>query len=230
MTITVYELDGIDDVRFSPYCWRTLLALRHKGFHDFRRVPVSFRDRSPIAFSNQERVPVLADGDHWVNDSWDIACYLEDTYPDRPTLFGSDMGRAEALFINAWVQQIQYPGLIHIVLWDAFQTVDPDDRDWWRADREKRFGPIEAYREGSEEKLASWRDSLEPLRATLRGQAYLSGDAPAYADYIVFSAFQYVRCIGRDDVIEKDDPVRHWCERVMDLFDGYARAAPVPGS
>ena len=226
MTIAVYELDGIDDVRFSPYCWRTLLALRHKGFDDFERIPVSFRDRSPIAFSNQERVPVLADGDRWVSDSWDIACYLEDTYPDRPTLFGSDMGRAEALFINAWVQQIQ-TGLYNIVLWDAFQTVDPADREWWRAAREKLFGPIEAYKEGGEEKLASWRDSLEPLRATLRGQAWLSGDAPAYADYIVFGAFQYARCIGRDDVIEKDDPIRQWCERIMNLFGGYARAAPV---
>ena len=226
MTITVYELDGIDDVRFSPFCWRTLLALRHKGFDDFERVPVSFRDRTPIAFSNQERVPVLADGDHWVNGSWDIACYLEDAYPGRPKLFGSDMGRAEALFINAWTQQIQ-TGLFNIVLWDAFQTVDPADREWWRAAREKLFGPIEAYREGSEEKLASWRDSLEPLRATLRVQACLSGDAPAYADYILFSAFQYTRCIGRDDVIEKDDPIRQWCERMMDLFDSYARAAPV---
>ena len=107
MAITVYELDGIDDVRFSPFCWRTLLALKHKGFHDFERVPVSFRDRSPIAFSNQERIPVLVDGDTRVSDSWDIACYLEHTYPDRPTLFGGGMGRAEALFINAWAQQIQ---------------------------------------------------------------------------------------------------------------------------
>ena len=93
MATTVYELDGIDDVRFSPFCWRTLLALKHKGFHDFGRVPVSFRDRSPIAFSNQERIPVLVDGDHWVSDSWDIACYLEDAYPERPTLFGGGMGR-----------------------------------------------------------------------------------------------------------------------------------------
>ena len=111
-----------------------------------------------------------------------------------------------------------------------FTTVDPADREWWRADRQKRFGPIETYREGREEKLASWRDSLEPLRATLRGQACLSGDAPAYADYIAFSAFQYARCIGRDDVIVKDDPIRQWCERMMDLFGGYARAAPVRGA
>ena len=58
MTITVYELDGTVDVRFTPYCWRTLLALSHKEFNDIERGPVSFRDRSPIAFSNQERVPL----------------------------------------------------------------------------------------------------------------------------------------------------------------------------
>ena len=146
MTIIVYELDGIDDVRFSPYCWRTLLALRHKGFHDFERVPVPLHDRSPIAFSSQKRVPVLADGIRWVSDSWNIACYLEDTYPDRPTLFGGDMGRANALFINAWVQQIHKPGLLDITLQDTFQSVDPVDREWWRAAREKRFGPTEAHK------------------------------------------------------------------------------------
>ena len=230
MATTVYELDGIDDVRFSPFCWRTLLALKHKGFHDFERVPVSFRDRSPIAFSNQERIPVLVDGDHWVSDSWDIACYLEDTYPERPTLFGGGMGRAEALFINAWAQQIQNPGLINTILWDEFQALDPADRDWFREDREKRFGDIESYKKGREEKLVHWRQSLEPLRATLHDQAYLSGDAPAYADYIVFSTFQFARCVGRYDVIGEDDLIQQWCECIMNLFDGYARAAPVLGA
>ena len=229
MTITVYELDGIDDVRFSPFCWRTLLALRHKGFDDFERVPVSFRDRSPIAFSKQERIPVLVDGARWVNDSWDIACYLEDAYPDRPALFGGDTARAEALFVNAWAQQIQNPGLINVILWDAFQAVDPADRNWWRQDREKRFGEIEAYRRGREEKLGPWRASLEPLRATLRAQPYLCGEAPAYADYIVFGTFLFARFVGRYDVIEPADPIRDWCERLLDLFDGYARSAPVPG-
>ena len=152
MTITVYELGGLGDIRFSPFCWRTLLALKHKGLDDVECIPVYFRDRSPIAFSNQDRVPVIVDGDRWVNDSWDIACYLEETYPHRPSLFGSDMGRAEALFINAWTQQIQNPGLINIILWDAFQAVDPADHDWWREDREKRYGELESYKDGKEEK------------------------------------------------------------------------------
>ncbi len=36
------------------------------------------------------QVPVIVDknqNDKWVNDSWAIANYLEDTYPDRGSLF-----------------------------------------------------------------------------------------------------------------------------------------------
>ena len=32
----------------------------------------------------QLRVPVLVDGDRWIANSWTIANYLEDTYPDAP--------------------------------------------------------------------------------------------------------------------------------------------------
>ena len=105
--------------------------------------------------------------------------------------------------------------MIDTILWDEFQALDPADRDWFRVDREKRFGDIESYKEGGEEKLVHWRQSLEPLRATLHDQAYLSGDVPAYADYIVFSTFQFARCVGRYDVIGEDDLIQQWCECIM---------------
>jgi glutathione S-transferase len=38
-------------------------------------------------------VPVLVDGDRWIADSWTIANYLEDTFPDSPSLFGGASGR-----------------------------------------------------------------------------------------------------------------------------------------
>ena len=38
-------------------------------------------------------VPVLVDGDRWIADSWTIANYLEDTYPDSPSLFGGAAAR-----------------------------------------------------------------------------------------------------------------------------------------
>lgn len=226
MGITLYELGGDQDFRYCPFCWRSLMALKHKGLHDFRRVPVYYRDRAPIAFTSQERVPVLVDGERWVNDSWDIACYLEDAYPDRPPLFGSDSGRAQAQFISAWTLELQRPELTAILMWDAFEHVDPADRAWWRADREKRFGKLESYRDGREEKVVAWRRLLEPLRATLAEQAFLGGDSPAYADYIVFGSFQWARCISRFELLETSDPVHAWRERILDLFDGFARRAP----
>lgn len=50
------------------------------------------------------QVPVIIDknqGDKWVNDSWAIAKYLEDTYPDRDTLFEGPNGMS-----SVWAQPV----------------------------------------------------------------------------------------------------------------------------
>ena len=99
MSIVLYELTGADERCFSPFCWRALMALAHKGLAPERRA-IRFSDKHEIAFSGQDRVPVLVDGDRVVPDSWDIACHLEDCYPDAPSLFGGDQGRALARFVG----------------------------------------------------------------------------------------------------------------------------------
>jgi glutathione S-transferase len=226
MAMTLYELGGKKNFRYCPFCWRSLMALKHKGFDDFDRISVYYRDRTPIAFTDQDRVPVLVDGDHWVSDSWDIAKYLEDTYPGRPTLFGDPVGRANAQFISAWVLQLHKPFLTAILMWDAYQHLDPADRSWWRADREARFGKLENYKHGREESILEWRKLLSPFRVTLSEQPFLGGHAPAYADYIVFGSFQWARCVSKLELLETDDPIFIWRDRLLDLFDGFARAAP----
>ncbi len=226
MTITVYELGGRDGFRYCPFCWRTLMAMRHKGIDNFERIPVGYLDKSPIAFTNQGLTPVLVDGERWINDSWEISDYLEDAYSDRSSLFGSDMGRAQASFVSAWVRQLQKPGLTEILLWDSFNHLNPEDRDIWRKDREKRYGRLEDYREGREERVLEWRKRLEPLRVTLSGQPFVSGQNPAYADYIVFGDFQWARCLSKIQLLEPEDPIYAWRERMLDLYDGFARSAP----
>jgi glutathione S-transferase len=42
--------------------------------------------------SGQHFTPVLADGNRVVYETWDIACYLEGRFSDRPSLFGGDTG------------------------------------------------------------------------------------------------------------------------------------------
>src|SRR5580658_5771045 len=109
MAITLYDLAGADENRrFSPYCWRTKMALAHKGL-DVATIQWRFTDKTVIAPLGSERVPVIIDNGRPVNDSWTIVNYLEDSYPERPSLFGGTGGRASARFINAWADNVLNP-------------------------------------------------------------------------------------------------------------------------
>jgi glutathione S-transferase len=225
MSRTLYDLQGADDRRYSPYCWRIRLALAHKGLQ-FDTVPVRFCDKELLAFSGQIRVPVLTDGDTTVFDSWDIACYLEDTYPDRPSLFGGAIGRGTARFVNDWSDGVLNPALLKMIIMDVFHNLEPVDREYFRASREKRFGArLEDVQAGREERLPAFRHSLAPVRAVIEAQPFLCGDQPAYADFIVFSVFQWGRCMSEFTLLAADDPLCAWRSRMLDLFGGMAREA-----
>ena len=229
MTRTLYDLTGANDLRFSPNCWRSRMALAHKRL-EVDCEPCRFTEKEKIAFSGQTRVPVLRDGDTVVSDSWEIACYLEDAYPDRPSLFGGPEGRGATRLINEWANAALHPGLIKVILYDVFTAIDPADRDYFRETREKRFGmTLEAIGEKSDESLATFRDVIRPLDATLADQTYICGEAPAYGDYIVFGAFQWARACSDKAILTADQPLYAWRERMLDLFDGLARQVPARG-
>ena len=169
---------------------------------------------------------MLVDGEAVVPDSWDIACHLEQHYPEAPSLFGGDQGRALARFTAEWTAAVQVHMLRSVVL-DIFNHLDPADHVYFRESREKRLGArLEEVQEGREERLPALQLALQPLRATLAAQPYLCGEAPAYADYVVFGSFQWVRVISPFKLLEADDPVHAWRRRLLDLYDGLAGQAP----
>jgi glutathione S-transferase len=225
MSIVLYDLAGADpDVRFSPYCWRTRFALAHKGL-PVETVPWRFTDRDAIAFSGQGKVPVLQDGGTVVFDSWTIAEYLEDQVP-TPTLFGDATGRAHALFLNAWADSVLAGGIARFIVRDLVDIIDPKDRDYFRSSREARFGKsLEVVQEGREDRLAAFRDLLLPIRLVLRRQQWLGGTAPSYADHIIAGTLMWPRCVSRFELLEANDPVAQWHDRVLDLYGGLGRKA-----
>lgn len=225
MSLKLYDLVGADDRRFSPYCWRVRMALAHKGLAA-ELVPTCFTDKDKIAFSKQDKVPVLMDGETVVSDSFEIACYLEDAYPDRPSLFGGALGRAEARFINHWVITTVHGPLLRMVIKDILDHLDPKDRAYFRDSRTKRLGaPLEEIQAGREARLPEFRAGLAPFRALLAEQPYMCGEAPAFGDYILFGAFQWARVISPFHLLERDDPVHAWRRRMLGLFDGLAEGA-----
>lgn len=223
MARKLYELLGADDRRFSPYCWRIRMALAHKGL-EAEIVPCKFTDKALFAFSGQDQVPVLQDGETSVSDSWHIACYLEDAYPDRPSLFGGEVGRGEARFLNEWIPTLSRP-LLMFTLKDIYDHSHPDDKEYFRTTREARFGAtleeIDARRDSNRDAIEA---GLATLRAVLKHQPYLCGPSPAYGDYIVFGAFQWVRSISAHRLLEVGDVLYDWRARMLDLHDGLGRS------
>jgi glutathione S-transferase len=223
----MYDLAGTDpDRRFSPYCWRIKLVLKHKGLQ-FDTIPWRLTEKSVIAPYQSERVPVLVDADRAVADSWKIAHYLDDAYPERPSLFGGDRGRALARFYNQWTDVTLHGAIAPIVVGGILKHLDPQDQSYFRQSREARLGTtLEALAGARETHFGSLRQVLEPLRQTLAAQPYLGGDAPLYPDFIVFGAFQWARAISDTRLLEPSDPIDAWRQRMLDSFDGFARNAP----
>ena len=194
MALKLYDLAAADErVRFSPFVWRVRLALAHKGL-SADTVPWRFTDKATIAFSGQDRVPVLVDEGAVIVDSWSIACHLDAKYPDRPSLLGPREARAGIVFVRNWCDGVVIPGIGRQIVLDVWTILHERDQEYFRRTREARFGAtLEAVAAGADQALPAFRASLEPLRATIRSQPFLGGERPNFADYIVFAAFQWAR-------------------------------------
>lgn len=224
MTILLYDLVGHDSSRpFSPHCWKAAMALAHKGL-DCRRVPTPFTAVPTVESGVSKTVPVIRDGDTVVADSFAIALYLDETYPDRPTLFGGSGGQAMARFIERWSQLTVHPYLGIAALSDIHSGLGPLDKAYFRESREKAYGKtIEEVSADRDAGLAAFRSSLEPLRSMLTYQPFIGGQSPLFTDYIVFGAFQWVRITSPFQVLADGDPVAEWFGRCLDLHGGIGR-------
>ncbi len=225
-TLRMFDLAGADDaVRFSPNCWRTRLALAHKGL-SAETVAWRFTEKDAIAKSGQGKVPVLVADDTWLHESWQIAEYLEEHYPYRPSLFGCEQGRAAARFVNQWASDVLHPAVARVVVPDIPAALHAKDQEYFRSTREAAFGcTFDALAAERAQSLASLRATLAPLRNLLRTQRYVAGPFPAYADHAVFGAFQWARVIGSVALVADDDPIAAWVERMLDAYGGLARGA-----
>ena len=224
MTILLYELVGRDVARpFSPHCWKAAMALAHKGL-DISSVPTRFLEVPAVEGGVSKLVPVIRDGDRVVADSFAIALYLDEAYPQRPTLFSGDGGEATARFIERWSQLTIHPYVTTAAIMDIHAMQDEQNAAYFRQNREQRFGKrLEEVTAGRDAGLGAFRASLEPLRSMLAYQPFIGGASPLFADYIVFGALQWARIVTPFRLLDDGDVVAHWFERCLDLHDGLGR-------
>ena len=154
------------------------------------------------ALSGQDFVPIIEHDGQVVHDSWSIACYLEDRFPDRPSLFGGAVGRGAARLVNIWSDTVLGPRMRRQIYADFIRCIDPGDRAYFRRSREAQLGmTLEQYSADRDAALPDLLEACAPLERTLSEQPFLAGEAPAYMDYIVFSVFQWARIGSPRDVL-----------------------------
>ncbi len=226
MTIMLYELCGADkSLRFSPYCWRARMALTHKGLA-FESVPTAFTEIAAIEDGRCKSVPVLNDNGVIVGDSFDIAVYLDDAYPNLPPLFGHDGVIAAARLIESWTNGTIHPILARMMIKDIHDVLAPADQVYFRKSREKRFGKtLEEAQTGLDANQDALANALAPARRTLRHHGWLGGGGPLYTDYIVFGSLAWLVTVAGRLPLPDDDAVTDWFERCLDLHDGLGRKA-----
>ena len=224
MIIQHWELAGAEaDRLFSPNCWRVRMALAHKGLPS-ETVPWRFTEKDAIAFSGQGLVPVIKDGDREVHDSWTIAVYLDEAYPDRPLLFDSGQARSLAFFFKQWCERGVHGAMFRVIAADLFASLHEKDKPYFRESREKRFGKsIEELGAESGAALPILRAAFDPVRPLLAVQPFVSGSKASFADYILFGPFMWARAVSPVALLDVDDPMHAWRERMLDLFDGMPR-------
>jgi glutathione S-transferase len=228
MSMTLYDLAGAEeDRRISPFCWRVRLALVHKGLA-VDTVPWRMVEKDAIAASGQGKVPVLADGDRVIADSWTIFEYLDDAYPDRPALFeGGKASRPVYAFIRNWSDGELMPVVARMILGDFFRHLHEKDRSFFRETREKIFGMrIEDLGTDRDSKVGDFRAKLGPLRRQLDTAPFVAGAAPGLGDYLIFSIFMWSRSVSPFALVAPDDVVSSWIDRMLDAHGGQAGAAP----
>lgn len=227
MTIKLFDLAGRDDaLRFSPFCWRIKMALRHKDA-EVEEIPWRFTEKERIAKTGQGRVPVIVDGGRWIHESWDIACYLDERFPDKPPLMATAVERASARFLNFWADTALNPALRPLVILSVFEAAADKDKDYFRKSREEMLGaPIEQLCKDRAAALANLHKTLAPVEDTLSEFHYLAGYTPNFSDYIVFGSLQWGNVVCGDELLPKHSSTSEWFGRMLDLFDGYARRSP----
>jgi len=214
--IEIYDLTGANSLRFSPFCSRTKAALRYKGL-DYTTVPIRFCDKDKLAFSKQDRVPVITDNGTVVSDSWKIAEYLEDHYPEAKLFPGPGMKEA-CRFFNLYIDNTLHPALVPVLVYDIFEKIEPVDRDYFRENREARFG-------ARLEDLAAKRDEFRPrlksvladLEAVALGHEYLF-EVFTYADVCLFGSFTFAMRVSDEPLFDAAPSLARWWERMQARF------------
>ena len=215
MTIDVYWGSG------SPYSWRVLLALEHKGLpYRSHLLQIAMQEqKSPhmLAMNPRGRVPTLKDGDYVVFESLAVMYYLDRKYPDKP-LFGSSPEEGAVIMrVCCEYQAYIEDHVMRIVRAVLLRRGDPNSDEVTYS-------------------MHAAAGEARTIEMRLSKGDWIVGDKPGAADYMLYPGIKLLlRALARPEARELSSrfmPVEanypalgRWLKRVESL-PGYERTYP----
>ncbi|HED13992.1 MAG TPA: hypothetical protein ENI62_10140 [Gammaproteobacteria bacterium] len=222
MTIRLIDLVGTDpELMFSPFTWRTRMSLLHKGL-DFQLEPWHMAPEGHKE-SGYPSVPVMYDKNKWIGDSWEIAKYLDEEYPDRPVLFPGKNGVAHAKIALALCGSV-FPAMIACAVLNCYENViDAESKDFFRKSREEIFGAtLEQVTLPEAEAKENLAKALAPFDEVLEEELFLGGPEPTYADYGLFGILKWGDMVSSYAPLDSSSNTGKWFDRLSSMYGGYA--------
>lgn len=227
MTIKLYDLAGSDpEVLFSPFCWRVRMSLLHKGV-EFTSIPWRFLEKETIAESGHKAVPVVNDNGTWVGDSWEIVKYLDEKYPNHPTLLNGAAGVAHALLVQELCASLVFPAAIPIAIYPVSQLLGTEDQAYFLKTREAKLGSkLSDINADPETGKANLGKVLKPFENMLKSTQFIGGDTPTYADYCLFGVLKWADIVSPYRPINDSSALGKWFVRLENMYGAHAANAP----
>jgi glutathione S-transferase len=215
MAIDVYWGSG------SPYSWRVLLALEHKGLqYNSHLLSLPMQEhKAPhmLALNPRGRVPTLKDGDYVVFESLAVMYYLDRKYPQQPLFGGSPEEGAVIMRVCCEYQAYIEPYVMRIVRALLFRNGDP-------------------YSDESTYAMHMIAGEARTIEGRLSKGDWIVGDKPGAADYMIYPGIMLLlRALALPEALELRSrfmPVEanypalgRWLKRVESL-PGYERTYP----
>lgn len=216
--VTLYELAGKNDLRFSPPCWNVKLCLLYKNI-DFETVAVGFSEKNKILFSNQQLVPVLKHQNGHISDSWNIINWLDENY-ENPKLFVNETSKNFSYFLYLWTSRQILPILFKIIAHEIPNILEGDDLKHYIVTREERIkGPITKFVPVISDSIKKFRNLINPMRSLIKKNGFISGSNPGIEDFIFFGNFKWVYTCSSCNLLDKEDEIFQWYKKINQIFN-----------
>jgi glutathione S-transferase len=132
----------------------------------------------------------------FISDSFAIAQYLDEQYPDTPKVLPHGTAALIYVFQTAFLNASRNAARMAIV--KGAQMLNPESKEYYIRTRVERFGiPWEQFappekREAQWNELRGLCDTADGWYAKSSGQ-FILGDTPCFADFMVAGCFKWIQ-------------------------------------